>query len=263
MAEVPFNIEALHAMKHYPKELSYSGHLELLKRPKVSIVGSRKPTAYAKQTTFHLAHSLAKRGICIVSGGAMGIDALAHSGAGAQNTVAILPCGIDIKYPSVNAKLLANIEKEGLLLSQFPTSFKATPWSFVARNEVVVALAELLIVIEAELDSGSMRSVEFAQRMGKEIFVLPHRIGESAGTNLLLSREEAKAIYDIEKFVQEVCVRFGLEDATNLQRSEDSFLLFCKTMPTYDEALAKFPTKVFEAELSGEIIIKNARVYLA
>jgi len=168
--------------------------------------------------------------------------------------ITVLPCGIDIKYPAVNKNLLNDIERDGLLLSQFEDGFKSRPWSFVTRNELVVALGDVLVVCEAELNSGSMRSVEFALEMGKEIFVLPQRLGESSATNELLNSNKAKAIYDIDKFVS----RFSNELVPDVKK--DDFLEYCKTNPTYDEALRKFPSKVFEAELSGEIDIVNARI---
>ena len=191
-------IKELSSMKKYPKELFFSGELSLLQKTKISIVGTRKPSKYTREYTQKLASLLSKRGVCIVSGGAMGVDAIAHSGAGSANTIAVLPCGIDIKYPSVNKNLLSDIEKNGLLLSQFEEGFKSRPWSFVTRNELVVALGEVLIVAEADLSSGSMRSVAYALAMGKEIFVFPQRLGESNGTNELLASGKAKAIYDIE-----------------------------------------------------------------
>ena len=134
--------------------------------------------------------------------------------------------------------------------------FKATPWSFVVRNELVVALGDILIVAEAELGSGSMRSIEYALKMGKEIFVFPQRLGESGATNKLLKEGKAKAIYDIDEF----CSGFGNIESEDI--IEDNFTLFCKKNPTYDEALEKFPDKVFEAELSGEIKIENGLVTL-
>ena len=79
-------------MKSYPKELSYSGNLELLDRVKVSIVGSRKTSKYAREQTHKLSSALSKVGVCVVSGGAMGVDAVAHLGSGASNTIAVLPC---------------------------------------------------------------------------------------------------------------------------------------------------------------------------
>ena len=250
-------IEALNSMKTYPKNLSFCGNQELLKRTKVSIVGTRKPAKYAKEMTHKLSYELSKAGICIVSGGAMGVDAIAHRGAGAENTIAVLPCGIDIKYPAVNKNLLTEIGQRGLLISQFENSFRAAPWSFVVRNELVVALGDILIVTEADLGSGSMRSVEFALKMGKEIYVLPHRVGESMATNKLLETQKAKAIYDLESFVNMLAPQ---EKQVQIQ---DDFLEFCKTNPSYEEALQKFPSRVFEAELSGEIEVKNATIYLA
>ncbi|WP_372999671.1 DNA-processing protein DprA [Sulfurimonas sp.] len=249
------HIFELEAMKSYPKELFYSGNLELLKKTKISIVGSRKPSKYSRSLTHQLSSALSRNNICVVSGGAMGVDAIAHKGAGESNTISVLPCGVNIKYPAINKNLLSDIERNGLLLSQFKDDFRATPWSFVVRNELVVALGEVLVVAEAELNSGSMRSIEFALKMNKEIYVFAHRIGESSATNELLKSGRAKAIYDIDEFV----AKFS-KVQNNTQIKVDDFMDFCKTNPTYDEALKKYPTKIFEAELSGEISIENGRV---
>ncbi|MBD3823114.1 MAG: DNA-processing protein DprA [Epsilonproteobacteria bacterium] len=234
-----------------------SGNRELLKRTKVSIVGSRKAMKYSREMTHHLASKLSHAGICVVSGGAIGIDAIAHKAAGNPNTIAVLPCGIHHKYPQINCKLLEAIEQEGLLLSQFQPDFQATPWSFVVRNELVVALGELLIVAEAELGSGTMRSVEFALKMGKPIYVLAHRIGESRATAELLERGAAKAIYDIDAFVEMIAPK---RDSSHAKK--DPFLEFCSENPSYDEAMQRFASKLFEAELSGDIEIVNGRVRL-
>ena len=258
MEDVLKDISELHLMKKYPKNLSFSGNLELLNRTKISVVGTRKPSKYTREFTHKLASSLSKHNICIVSGGAMGVDAVAHTGAGSFNTISVLPCGIDIKYPSVNKNLLSAIQRDGLLLSQFENGFKSRPWSFVTRNELVVALGKVLVVCEAEFNSGSMRSVEFALEMGKEIFVLPQRLGESSATNELLSSFRAKAIYDIDKFV----ALFSSEMQVFTDNKKDDFLEYCKTNPSYEEALKKYPNKIFEAELNGEIEIKNAKVII-
>lgn len=249
-------IEELSCMKKYPKELSFSGNKELLKKRKVSIVGTRKPSKYTREFTQKLAATLSKYDVCVISGGAMGVDAIAHAGAGSKNTIAVLPCGIDIKYPSVNKNLLASIEEKGLLLSQFELGFKSRPWTFVTRNELVVALGEVLVVCEADLKSGSMRSIEYALSMGKDIYVLPQRLGESAATNELLESGRAKAIYNIEEFAS----RFLNNDSRNICVLEDDFLKFCSCNPTYDEVLIKFPSRIFEAELNGEVEVVNGRV---
>lgn len=250
-------IPELSSMKKYPSPLFYDGNLKLLSRTKISIVGSRKPTQYSRLQIQKLSSSLSKHGICIVSGGAMGIDATAHNGAGSSNTIAVLPCAIDLRYPLVNKNLLNDIQKNGLLLSQFEYGQSAAPWSFVVRNELVVALGEVLIVGEAEIDSGTMRSVEYAQKMGKEIFVLPQRLGESSGTNMLVKNGVANVIYDIDEFV------FEFSKSKNLLIvKDDDFLDFCSTNPTYDEACLRFPQRIFEAELNGEIKVSSGRVLL-
>ncbi|KIM10100.1 MAG: DNA polymerase III [Sulfuricurvum sp. PC08-66] len=250
------HIDALDAMKKYPERLSHRGNVALLERQKVSIVGSRKPNQYTQHMTQLLASKLSHVGVCIVSGAAMGVDAIAHKGAGSDSTIAVLPCGIDVRYPAVNAKLIESIEQEGLLLSQFTPDFKATDWSFVLRNEIVVALGDVLIVTQADSNSGSMRSVEFALAMGKKIYVLPHRIGESEGTNMLLAQGKAEAIYDIESFV----AQFGRVNAPI--DKNDAFMLFCARTPTYEEAVAAYGARIFEAELAGEIRVENGKIFL-
>ena len=249
-------IESLESMKQYPKKISYSGKLELLNRKRVSIVGIRRPLPYTKSVTFNLAQKLSQRGVCVVSGGAMGVDAIAHEGAKSANTIAVLPNGLDHKYPQINKKLLADIETNGLLLSLFEDDFKATPWSFVVRNELVVALGDVLIVTEAELESGSMRSIEFALNMNKEIYVLPHRLGESSATNWLLSENKAKAIYNIDEFVTNIC------GCVIQNRAEDEFMLFCKKNPLLNEAIELYGERVYEAELEGIIKIEQGKILL-
>ncbi|MEY3090674.1 MAG: hypothetical protein RL113_990 [Pseudomonadota bacterium] len=251
------HIPLLEVMEKYPKTLFYKGNPDLLQRPKVSIVGTRRPSLYTQEFTRILANALAKRGVCVVSGGAMGVDALAHHGAGAENTIAVVANGLDIYYPALNKELLQKIEKHGLLLSQFENGFKATNWSFVVRNELVVALGDILIVTEADIDSGSMRSVEYALKMGKEIFVLPQRLNESLGTNRLLKHHQAKAIEDIETFA----ARFG--EVANIQTIKDDFFYFCQKFPSLDESIEKFGDRVYEAELEGIITIQNGIVRLS
>lgn len=244
----------LESMQYYPKTLHYKGSLELLLQPRISIVGTRRPNPYTRSITYELAQKLSLAGIVIVSGAAAGVDTLAHQGAGAKNTIAVLPSGIEIRYPKANSNLIALIEDKGLTLSQFEPTFQARTWSFVVRNEVVVALGECLIVAEADLGSGSMRSVEYALEMGKQIYVLPHRIRESEGTHQLLAQGKATAIENIDDFVAFISKK------TRNTITDTSFLAFCRTLPTYEEVMNKYPKEIFEAELSGMIDVRNGRV---
>ena len=251
--KIDFHISKLQTMKEYPSNLSYMGNTNLLNKPLISVVGTRRPNSYTKTQITNLVSKLSSVGVGIVSGAAMGVDSVAHRAASVENTIAVLPNGLDFKYPAVNKKLITDIQYGGLCLSQFENDFKATPWSFVVRNELVVALGDILIVGEADLKSGSMRSVEFALNQEKEIFVLPHRIGESEGTNKLLEDGLAKAIYDIDEFV----AGFGKLE----EKSDDELLEFCKNGDiTYDMAVSKFADKVFEYELLGKITIVDGKI---
>lgn len=185
------------------------------------------------------------------------VDAIAHAGAGEGNTIAVVANGLDIRYPVINKNLIEGIETQGLLLSQFNDAFRATSWSFVVRNELVVALGDILIVAEAEIGSGSMRSTEYALKMSKEIFVLPQRLGESSGTNTLLNNMQATAIHDMETFAS----RFGQMVDDSIEK--DDFFYFCQTAPTFDESLTKFGVRVYETELEGIITIQNGIVRLS
>jgi len=245
-------VEEFKSLKKYPEKLFYIGNSELLHRVKVSIVGTRKPNQYTRNMTAKLSYALSTRGVCVVSGAAMGVDAIAHKSAGASSTIAVMANGLDIRYPQVNKTLIEDIEKNGLVISQFDINERAKPWSFVVRNELVVALGEVLVVTQADIGSGSMRSVEYALKMGKKIYVLAHRIGESEATQQLLKEKKAEAIYDIDEF----CNQFKkLEDG-----SVDEIVEFCKKSPTYEEAYAKFGDKILEYELEGKLSIINAKV---
>ena len=251
--KIPFHIDVLDAMKHYPKDIFYRGKLELLEKQKISIVGSRKPNQYARELTTRLVQKLVQKGVCIVSGGAIGIDAIAHKSAGAENTIMVAATGLDKRYPAINKNLIIDMEKSGLVLSQFAVGTPSNRYNFVLRNELVVALGEALIVAYADENSGTMRSVEYALKMGKKIYVLPHRVGESQGTNRLLMEKKAEAIYDLDHFVAQFC---GV-DAKAKESSEDPFLEYCRKNPSYDLVFAQYASRLFEAELAGEIEVQN------
>jgi len=244
---LPFEFKAL---KEPPSKIFYRGDTSLLTCPKVSIVGARKAYPYSRNITQNLASELSKRGVCVVSGGAMGIDALAHEGA-FPNTIAVLANGLNIVYPKVNKKLLQKMAEKSLILSEYEDNEEARSYTFVHRNRLVVALGEVLVVAQADLNSGSMRSVEFALDMGKKIFVLPHRLGESAATMQLLHENKAELITDIKAFAD----MFG-----SINAELDPFLNFCSNGVSYEEALAFDSAKLFEYELCAKIKVQNGKI---
>lgn len=196
---------------------------------------------------------LSNAGICIISGAAMGVDSIAHQGAGTNNTIAVVANGLDIRYPSVNKNLIIDIEKNGLMLSAYKEREKAKNYTFVLRNEIVVALSEFLIVTEADIDSGSLTSVNYALKMGKPVYTIPHRINESLGTQELIKKGLVKVIYDIDEFIYSIC-------GTKNESIKDEVLLFCKNNPSYESAIEKFADRIFEYELEGKIKIENGKI---
>lgn len=251
---INFHIPELDSMKKYPQELYYIGNTNLLKNKKIGIVGSRHPNQYSQNMTYKISSKLSESNICIVSGGAMGIDTLAHKVAGTNNTIMISGTGLDIRYPRINQKLISDIEENGLVLSQFPPNTPSLPRNFAIRNELIVALSDIIIVPYADLKSGSMRSIEYAIKMNKEIYVLPHRLGESDGTNQLLAEKKAIAVYDIDDFISQ------FNSFKHFDSEKDDFLNYCKLNPILEEAIKKYGDKVFEYELLGKISIINGRI---
>ena len=232
----------------YEKNIFYIGNIKLLQKKSISIIGTRRPLSYTKTLIAQLAQKLSMLDIVIVSGGAMGVDIIAHENAGYDKTIMVAGTGLDIRYPKINKTHIMQIEQQGLVISPFDIKTPSLPRNFVIRNELIVRLSDILIVGEANLNSGSEASIKYALKLNKKIYVLPHRIGQSEATNKLLQNNQATAIYDIDKFVS----NFG-----DVKIVEDEFLKYCQTNPTYEEALSKYNEKVFEYELLGKIKIKN------
>ena len=234
------------------EQLYYKGDPSLLERPMVSIVGTRKPCNYTKEMTTMLAQRFASIGYVVVSGAAMGVDALAHKAA-FPHTIAVMANSLEIIYPKINQRLIENIFHEGLALSEYDAGTKATRYSFVVRNRIVVALGEFLIITEADENSGTMRSAEIALELGKKIYVLPHRLGESRGTQKLLREGNAELILDIDDFVSQ----FG----EIVPQEGDPLITFCQKIPSLHDVVAQFGDQVYEYELEGLVEIKNLKVY--
>jgi DNA processing protein len=247
---IDFKITQFSILKKPPKTIFSEGNCALLGTKMVSIVGTRRPISYTKEQTLKLSKAFSSIGYTVVSGAAMGVDALAHRGA-FPNTIAVMANSLDIIYPKVNQKLIEEIYSEGLALSEYPSTTRATRYSFVIRNRLVVALGEVLIITEADLDSGTMRSAQIAKELGREIFVLPHRLGQSEGTQKLLEDGDAKLITNIDKFVGQ----FGI------MKPADEEQAFFQTAPSLQDALDRFGDKLYEYELEGKIEIKNLKVY--
>lgn len=192
-----------------PPPLLYTrGDVELLNRPIVSMVGSRRPTPYGNQMAEKLAKDLADRGLVIASGLARGIDASAHRGALASKTgatVAVLGCGIDIVYPKENKKLFQQIEERGVIISEFPMGTFAAPQNFPIRNRVIAGMALGVVVVQGSQYSGSSITARLAMEFGREVYGVPGNVTEpmSFGPNTLI-KQGAKLVAGWEDVVEEL-----------------------------------------------------------
>jgi len=250
LVSLPSSLETL---KKPPSTLYHIGDSALLEKKMVSIVGTRHPSQYTKEMTRKLAEQFSRIGYVVVSGAAMGVDAIAHHGA-FPDTIGVMANSLDIAYPAVNKKLITSMQKEALVLSEYEATTRATKYSFVIRNRIVVALGDVLIIAEADENSGTMRSAEIAIELGKKIYVLSQRIGDSVGTQKLIKEGHAEIITDIDDFI----AKFGV-----VKEQEAGELDFFKSSPSLAQSLEKFGNKIYELELEGKITIKNLKVTLS
>ncbi len=166
---------------------------DLSLRPCVSVVGTRAPSPYGEDMAAMLGRDLASACAIVVSGLAMGIDAIAQRGALEASrhepaTVGVLGCGPDIVYPRVNARLFADVAARGLLVSEFAWGVPARAWRFPARNRVMAALGRGVVVVEGAARSGALLTAGFALELGRDVFAVPGEAGRrlSAGPHGLL-----------------------------------------------------------------------------
>lgn len=157
---------------------------------RVAVVGTRANTAYGARITLELTAALAKAGVVIVSGLALGIDAIAHAAAldAGTPTIAVLGTAVDVVYPAKHAALHARVRAHGLLVSEHPPGTTATPGAFPRRNRIIAALAEATLVVEAGEKSGALITADFALEIGRSVAAVPGPVGVDAsrGTNALL-----------------------------------------------------------------------------
>lgn len=164
---------------------------DILKRPKVAIVGSRRMSAYGKAVTQNLAGELAGQGVVIISGLAYGVDACAHKAAldaGGQ-TIAVLPGSLQSIYPTRHETLAQHIiSSGGALVTEYAENTRMYPSNFIARNRIVAALADIVVVTEASLKSGTLHTARFALEQGIDVMATPGNVTSplSEGTNNLL-----------------------------------------------------------------------------
>ncbi len=180
-----------------PCVLYYKGRLpELDAAPVIGVVGTRHASGYGLTAAKRLGYQIGQCGGTVVSGMALGIDAMAMSGAltAGQPVVGVLGCGVDIQYPAANRALYADLERYGCILSELPPGTPPSKWAFPRRNRIISGVSNGVLVVEAPQKSGALITARLAAEQGRDVFAVPGNIDvpSCAGSNTLL-REGAIA----------------------------------------------------------------------
>lgn len=190
-----------------PFVLYAKGQLSCLKQPLLAMVGSRNPSITGSENAKYFAHALASRGITIVSGLALGIDAQAHLGCleAAGQTIAVLGTGVDYIYPRRHVHLAEQIIQNGLLISEFPLKSPPIAGHFPLRNRIISGLSLCTLVVEAALKSGSLITARMALEQNRDVLAIPGSIHNplARGCHHLL-QQGAKLVTSVNDVLDEL-----------------------------------------------------------
>lgn len=217
----------LASIKNKPEILYYLGNLEALENPIVSIVGTRRASEYGIEATRKIASGLAKCGITIASGMALGIDASAHKGAldVKGKTIAVLGSSMEDNfiYPKQNISLAKEIIKQnGLIFSEYKEKHLARKYDFINRNRIVSGLSLGVLIVDAPIKSGAIITAKLAKEQGKYVFALPGSIfsANSAGPNYLIKKQKAYLVEN-ERDILEILKLNDLFSPNNKNKSKN------------------------------------------
>lgn len=217
--------------KNYPEELKnisqppvflyYKGDISLLENRRIGVVGTRKATTYGRITCEKMTEDLIENGITTVSGLALGIDSICHKRTLEKSgkTIAVVGSGLDIIYPKENRILWEQIEKYGLIISEYSLGTEPIGYNFPMRNRIIVGLSRGILVIESQKKGGSLITAELALEEGREVFAVPGDIfsSSSEGCNNLIKNSQAKLTTD----VKDIIIEYGWKIKNNKNSNLD------------------------------------------
>jgi DNA processing protein len=175
-----------------PTILFHQGDPDVVVGPRVAIVGTRDCTRYGHEIAFELGRDLSSAGVAIVSGLALGIDSAAHAGAIAADAappIAVVGSGLDVVYPRRNGPLWREVARRGVVWSEYPMGSSPAPWHFPARNRLIAAVADVVVVVESHASGGALLTADEALERSRPVMAVPGpvRNPSSQGTNELLA----------------------------------------------------------------------------
>lgn len=229
--------EKLSCLPDAPYALFYKGSLPGPSEKTAAVVGARMCSPYGRAAGLALGERLAECGASVVSGMAYGVDSFGHWGAirGNGRTYAVLGCGPDVCYPQNGRQLYDRIQERGGVLSEYPPGTRPAQGHFPARNRLISALSDIVVVVEAKKKSGSLITADFALEQGRDVYAVPGRIGDelSEGCNELI-RQGAGILSGMDCFLEELGLSpvegakgKEIEKIKNLLEKEESLVYSC------------------------------------
>lgn len=214
-----------------PPVLYAKGHIQWLNAPAIAIVGSRHATPQGAKNAEDFSEALCRRGYCIVSGLALGIDGAAHRGALKTNgaTIAVVGTGLDIVYPARHRELAHEIVERGVIISEFALGTPSRAQNFPRRNRIISGLGLGCLIVEANVQSGSLITARLAAEQGREVFAIPGSIHSplAKGCHQLI-KQGAKLVDNIQDIVDELGAFSVSEHADQpVPAAEANFILDC------------------------------------
>lgn len=241
----------------YPPCLLYAkGDIELLEKPGLAVVGTRRCTSQGRKIAYEFSAKISQCDIAIISGLALGIDAAAHTGASsvAGSMIAVVGTGIDYIYPKKNHRLWNEVCESGLMLSESPLGAKPDKWRFPARNRIIASLCAGVLVVESHEKGGSLITANECVERDKTVMVVPGSIYNSAchGSNNLLLDCAVPAL-EPEDVIAQI---FGL--STNQLPLFNSDLLDSLSIQVFDEIASG---EQMVEKISSDLKITNKQIF--
>lgn len=256
--------ESLKKLEDPPIGLFVKGNVSCLKLDKtIGVVGTRKITSYGRTVTESLVSSLVSYRFTIVSGLALGVDAVSHKTALDNNglTIVVLGCGVDCCYPRENQRLYNSIlENNGTIVSEYPLEAQPSKGTFPARNRIIAAISQAILVTEAGSDSGSLITADIAKKLGKTVFAVPGPITsrQSDGTSYMI-KNGSVLVQSADDIIEALSFNTGTSskktqakvniNSLNLSQEEKDIVKILLLEPTHADNIAK-ELKVSASEIS-------------
>ncbi len=229
--------------------------------PLIAFVGARKGTGYGKRAVEKFIPDLVAKDWIVVSGGAMGIDAMAHKAtiqAGGK-TIVVLGSGLLKPYPACNKKLFEEVlYSGGAVVSCFPLNEEPAPWTFPERNRIIAGLSGGCVVVQAAEKSGALITASYALQEGRQVFAVPGQFDDelSVGSHKLL-QQGAKLVQKAADILEEFGIEVSQDEAEEQSSIEQEVVIGAQESTVQDSILAYCAVARDLADISEKINIKQ------